>query len=370
MSEAGPVEGVSRIQALRFIQSSAPNSISGKIDNRTLQVGGLCGTVKRVVIAPYPSGPAISTACSRKDTLLVTAASLIRQPVRSLLSDEFLVECIRDLLHSRAALLVLAGRWRRSFASAVLAERLGLADIRALAPHRGPRLVKLAIFVPTEHLDRVRAAAAHAGAGSIGNYRECSFATSGCGTFTPGEGAQPWFGSVGTLARIDEVRLEMTAAACNIGSIMDAVRSVHPYEEVAFDVYLLQNRAMSDGAGRVGRLNEPVDRTALVGLVNRALGLAGVTSARCSGAETSVTEWLAITAGRANEAVIRSAASFGVSAVVCCGHSVKAESLARAAGVALIEVGFAVSVAPGLAEFARGATELFGPHGVEVAFVN
>jgi hypothetical protein len=98
---------------------------------------------------------------------------------------------------------------------------------------------KLVVFVPREALDTVRDALFEAGAGRIGNYERCSWYTQGTGTFLAGEGSSPALGEVGREQRIAELRLETVFPADRQEEVVAALRSAHPYEEPAFDVYAL-----------------------------------------------------------------------------------------------------------------------------------
>ncbi|UCE28186.1 MAG: hypothetical protein JSW52_05420 [Candidatus Coatesbacteria bacterium] len=98
---------------------------------------------------------------------------------------------------------------------------------------------KIVVFVPNENLDAVRAAMAEAGAGVIGNYTYCSFASPGTGTFLGGEGADPAVGAAGRLERVPEWRLEMVVPAEVAEVVVAAMKAAHPYEEPAYDVYEL-----------------------------------------------------------------------------------------------------------------------------------
>ena len=98
---------------------------------------------------------------------------------------------------------------------------------------------KLVVFVPREALDTVRDALFEAGAGRIGNYERCSWYTQGTGTFLAGEGSSPALGEVGREQRIAELRLETVFPADRQEQVLAALRSAHPYEEPAFDVYAL-----------------------------------------------------------------------------------------------------------------------------------
>jgi hypothetical protein len=98
---------------------------------------------------------------------------------------------------------------------------------------------KIVVFVPDKSLDAVREAMAEAGAGVIGNYTYCSFASPGTGTFFGGEGAAPAVGAAGQLERVPEWRLEMVVPAEKAEAVVAAMKAAHPYEEPAYDVYQL-----------------------------------------------------------------------------------------------------------------------------------
>ncbi len=99
---------------------------------------------------------------------------------------------------------------------------------------------KLVVFVPIDHADGVRQALGEAGAGKIGNYSFCSFSSRGVGRFKPGEGAHPAIGSVGVFEEIEEERIEVLCSADALDGVIAAAKKVHPYEEVAFDIYPLE----------------------------------------------------------------------------------------------------------------------------------
>jgi hypothetical protein len=99
---------------------------------------------------------------------------------------------------------------------------------------------KLVVFVPSESLDAVRDALFAAGAGRIGDYERCSWYTEGTGTFRPLPGASPTVGAVGEEEHVPELRLETVFPAARRDEVVAALRAAHPYEEPAFDVYVLE----------------------------------------------------------------------------------------------------------------------------------
>ena len=98
---------------------------------------------------------------------------------------------------------------------------------------------KLVVFVPREALESVRAALFAAGAGRIGDYERCSWYTVGTGTFLGGASTAPSVGEAGREERVSEVRLETVYPVELEAEVVRALRSAHPYEEPAFDLYPL-----------------------------------------------------------------------------------------------------------------------------------
>lgn len=134
-------------------------------------------------------------------------------------------------------------------------------DVRALVPElvREPtQEVKLVVFVPRESVEQIRGALATAGAGQIGAYEVCSFASEGEGTFLGDESSNPSTGQAGRLERVAELRLEMVCSRSALPLAIETLRQFHPYEEPAFDIYELSpkpNRA--SGIGRRLVLDQP-----------------------------------------------------------------------------------------------------------------
>ncbi len=116
-------------------------------------------------------------------------------------------------------------------------------DSRALTPRTVPSTtqeMKIVTFVPAgDALEKVRNAMASAGAGIIGNYRVCAFGAEGQGTFLGGEGSKPVIGQPGRLESVREVRLEMVCSRSAVPLVVETLRSFHPYETPAIDVYEL-----------------------------------------------------------------------------------------------------------------------------------
>jgi dinuclear metal center YbgI/SA1388 family protein len=155
----------------------------------------------------------------------------------------------------------------------MLAERIGL-PVEGLKPLRPLKnaLVGLTTFAPQEAAQTVLEALWSAGAGHIGQYAQCSFSTTGTGTFTPQAGAHPTLGQVGKPEQAAEVRLEVVLPAHAERRVLQALHATHPYEEVAYFLYPLKNTWQDAGAGAIGLLPEPVPFDVFCHQVCAALG--------------------------------------------------------------------------------------------------
>ena len=155
----------------------------------------------------------------------------------------------------------------------VLAELIGLQDLTYLEETWAEDLKKIAVFVPVTHAEAVRKAMCDAGAGEIGNYTCCTFAAPGESTFLPMEGSNPFLGEQGKLERVEEVRLEALVPASQAVNVIAAMKAAHPYEEVAYDVYAVEQRYKKEGIGRMGVLPVPVAFADFARMLKEKLGL-------------------------------------------------------------------------------------------------
>ncbi len=140
-----------------------------------------------------------------------------------------------------------------------------------------PLRYKVVVFVPEANEVSVREAMSKAGAGGIGNYRECSFSTAGVGGFRPVQGAKPTVGSIGQREEVPERRLEMMVEGDILPLVIAAMRQAHPYEEPAFDVFQLEPQIGPDESPGTGRMLELTEAITAEALAARFAGFTGAT---------------------------------------------------------------------------------------------
>ncbi len=195
------------------------------------------------------------------------------------------------------------------------------ADRRALKPHPhqpGTQQVKIVTFVPAGAAEQVRGALASSGAGIIGNYVSCSFAIPGTGTFLAQGPAAPRAGSggAGQLEQVPEMRLEMVCSRAALALALTTLRSLHPYEEPAIDVYALEAHPRREvGVGRRLTLDHPVTLEALAARVKQRLGVPHVQFAHAPGTHGRALSMVAVCPGDGGS-LIEAASADGCQAYV------------------------------------------------------
>lgn len=158
----------------------------------------------------------------------------------------------------------------RSGVNARICQRLGLKHTRILAP--GKKLLrKLVTFCPVDKAQEVRQALFAAGAGNIGNYDACSFNAHGFGTFRGNDSTRPYVGKKGKQHREEELRIETIFPSYRETQVLDALFGSHPYEEVAYDIYQLENHNPLAGSGMVGELDKEMTENAFLKKLRSAL---------------------------------------------------------------------------------------------------
>lgn len=153
-----------------------------------------------------------------------------------------------------------------------IADRLGLVNRKVLVPKQN-LLSKLFVFVPENAVEKVKEAIFSAGGGHIANYSECSFATNGIGTFKGNENSDPTIGKPMIRSTISEVKLEFILPNYLQNFVVHKMIQAHPYEEVAYDVVVLNNQYQQVGSGLFGELQEGVGELEFLGLLKKQFNL-------------------------------------------------------------------------------------------------
>ncbi|MFD1066378.1 Nif3-like dinuclear metal center hexameric protein [Oceanobacillus locisalsi] len=253
----------------------APKSFAYHWDNVGLQTGRFHDTTSNILITLDVTEEVVDEAVEKGANLIIAHHPLLFQPLKQINVDHPKGSIVQKLMKND--ITVFAAHTNLDVAEGgvndLLSDAIGLQDKEPLEVLDHETLLKIIVFVPDSHLEELRDALNEGGAGQIGDYSHCTFQSSGQGTFRPLEEANPYIGVQNELTYVKEQKLEAVVPKKNLGKVMKAIISAHPYEEPAYDIYPLENKGASIGIGRFGVLHHPVSMKAFIEMVKTNLDM-------------------------------------------------------------------------------------------------
>lgn len=244
---------------IKVLEDFTPLHLQESYDNSGLLTGSIDWEVHGVLCTLDVTEEVVDEAASYGANLIVAHHPVIFNAMRSITGKTYnertLIKAIKKDVAIYAAHTNLDNVY--TGINKIICEKLGLLNCRILNKGEG-MLVKLVTFVPADHAEKVRNALFASGAGHIGNYDSCSYSIEGTGSFRGGENTNPFVGKKGKLHFEDEVRIETIIPKAKLDQCIIDMLKAHPYEEVAYDVYPLENEFDKVGAGMSGEFKQPV----------------------------------------------------------------------------------------------------------------
>lgn len=247
-------------QLVEELNKWAPFALQESYDNSGLLVGDLNQEIENILISLDITEEIIEEAIQGQFDLVISHHPVIFKGLKSLTGKTPEERVVMKAIKHDIAILAIHTNLDNVMhgVNAKIAEKLGIKDFKILLPQKG-QLKKLAVYIPEFHLEEVRQAIFKVGAGHIGNYENCSFGTQGTGTFKGNMDTNPFVGKPGHLHEEAEVKFETVFPAHMQGKVISALLKSHPYEEVAYDIYQLENKNDRVGAGIIGDLPEEME---------------------------------------------------------------------------------------------------------------
>jgi dinuclear metal center YbgI/SA1388 family protein len=243
------------------IEAFAPLALQEGYDNCGIQVGSPTDPVTGILISLDVTEEVVAEAIARGCNMIVAHHPLIFSGLKIITGRTFVESVVRMAIKNDICIYAAHTNLDnvRQGVNAKIAEKLGLVSTHILAP-KSNILAKLYTYAPVDAAHQVRDALFAAGAGHISQYSECSFNTTGTGTFRAAPGANPAIGSAGGPREyVEEVKIEVLFQRHQEAALLQALRAAHPYEEVAWEIIPLPNSASEVGSGMVGNFRKPMD---------------------------------------------------------------------------------------------------------------
>lgn len=277
----------------KFIDSFAPFATSMDFDNCGLLVGNNNANVDNVLVSLDITNRVVEEAINLGANLIISHHPVIFKPMKNVMHDSVVYNLIKNDISAICAHTNL-DMAEDTGVNTCLANALELKNLRPLSIYKSENYNKIVVFVPEPNANDVIKSMSSAGAGILGNYSECSFSSSGTGTFRPNNNSNPFIGKVGHFEKVNECRVEMICDKSKTQSVIKAMLNSHPYEMPAYDIFETSAIKHNISCGLIGDLKNEYSANSFAKYVKDKLHCNGIryfnfndnikTVALCSGA--------------------------------------------------------------------------------------
>ncbi len=255
------------------LEELAPLNYAEDFDNVGLLTGSPEWEVTGALVTLDTLEEVVDEAIARNCNLIVSFHPIIFSGLKRLTGANYVEKAVLKAIKNDIAIYAIHTALDNHFRGVNdrICEELNLINRKILVPQQNT-IKKLVTFVPKADAEKVRDALFTAGAGSIGNYDNCSFNLNGSGSFKGNEDSNPVIGERGKTHFEEETQIGITFPKHSEKAVLKALFESHPYEEVAYEVTSLENVNQHIGIGMVGELEEEMEEKAFLALVKERFG--------------------------------------------------------------------------------------------------
>lgn len=260
-----------------LLEEVAPLHYAEGFDNVGLLVGNRTQEVTKILVTLDTLETVVDEAIAKGCNLIVSFHPIIFKGLQKINGSNYVERVVIKAIQNNIAIYAihtaLDNHWQG--VNHMICEKLGLTNQEILIPKK-ETIKKLSVYVPNSHVDQVKQALFAVGAGSIGNYENCSFSNEGIGSFKGNDLSNPVVGKKNKLQLAKETQLQLTFATHLNATVINTLLSVHPYEEVAYEITTLENYNQKIGMGMVGELPKALTETDALTLIQNTFNSEGI----------------------------------------------------------------------------------------------
>ena len=268
-------------EIIKCLENLASLSLQESYDNAGLLVGNSETECTGIITSLDVTEAVVEEALKKDCNLIVAHHPIIFKGLKKLNGKNYVERTVIAAIKNDIAIYAIHTNLDNILegVNEKFAGKLNLQNSKVLSAKEGT-LKKLITFCPQKNADELRNALFNAGAGTIGNYDECSFNGEGNGTFKANQGSNPFVGKIGERHTENEIRIEVIFPSDRQNELIAALKKSHPYEVPAYDIYSLDNFRDDRGSGLVGELPESISEDALLEMLKSAFGLSVIKHTR------------------------------------------------------------------------------------------
>lgn len=262
---------------LAILEEMAPLGYAENFDNVGLLVGDSNTNLTGILVCHDALEAVVEEAIAEKCNLIVCFHPILFSGLKKITGKNYVERAIIKAIKNDIAIYAVhtALDNHKEGVNKIFCDALGIENSKVLIPKQN-YIQKLVTYTTTDNAEQLRNALFEAGAGKIGNYEDCSFNSQGIGTYMGNEDSNPEVGSRFEFVEAPEIKIEVTFEKHLQPKILKALFSNHVYEEVAYEIYNLENEHQNMGLGRVGSLKNTLSETDFLQLIREKLECKGI----------------------------------------------------------------------------------------------
>ncbi len=270
------------------LEEMSPLAYAEDYDNVGLLVGNPQADIQGILVCHDALESVIDEAIAKDCNMIVCFHPILFSGIKKITGKNYVERSVIKAIKNDIAIYAIhtALDNDKNGVNKIMCDALGLIETKILIPKKNT-IGKLVTFTVPENADAVREALFAAGAGSIGNYDECSFVSEGFGSFRPGAGSAPVIGQLDERTETPEHKIEVTYNKHEEAKILKALMVSHIYEEVAYETYTLDNLNQNVGLGMTGMLKNPISEMEFLEMVKDKMQCGGIRHSALLGRKVS-----------------------------------------------------------------------------------
>lgn len=264
-------------EILSILEEMAPLAYAEDFDNVGLLVGDSNAEATGILVCHDALESVIDEAILKKCNLVVCFHPILFSGLKKITGKNYVERSVLKAIKNDIAIYAVhtALDNHKNGVNKIFSDALGLINTKILVP-KSNFIQKLVTYTVTENVENLRNALFDAGAGKIGNYENCSFNSKGIGTYMGNEDSNPEIGNRFEFVENEEIKIEVTFEKHLQSKILKTLFTNHVYEEVAYEIYDLQNSHQNIGLGMIGELEKPRNETEFLSFVKNKMQCGGI----------------------------------------------------------------------------------------------
>ena len=264
-------------EILSILEEMAPLAYAEDFDNVGLLVGDTNAEATGILVCHDALENVIDEAIAKKCNLVVCFHPIIFSGLKKITGKNYVERAVLKAIKNDIAIYAVhtALDNHKNGVNKIFSNALGIVNTKILVPKQN-FIQKLVTYTIPENVEELRNALFDAGAGKIGNYEDCSFNSKGIGTYMGNEDSNPEIGERFEFVENEEIKIEVTFEKHLQSKVLKALFNNHVYEEVAYEIYELQNEHQNIGLGMIGELEKPMNENEFLSFVKDKMQCGGI----------------------------------------------------------------------------------------------